>query len=189
MKHPGGETLALLAGGELGFLDRWFQRRHVSGCESCQREIEAFSDLRSAASELSELPEVGWGRLAAEMRANIRLGLAAGQCVRKEPASHEPRFLPAPRSLVACASLAALLVMALWIQRPLPGRRQAAQQNGIVLEATGNGIGLQEGGQRLILMHPGAKEVTYSVGAQGSMRARYVDAESGYVMINNVYVQ
>jgi hypothetical protein len=31
--------------------------------------------------------------------------------------------------------------------------------------------------------------VTYSVGAQGSMRARYVDPETGYVTINNVYAE
>ena len=31
--------------------------------------------------------------------------------------------------------------------------------------------------------------VTYSVGAQGSMRARYVDPETGYVTINRVYVE
>jgi hypothetical protein len=38
-------------------------------------------------------------------------------------------------------------------------------------------------------MHAGAQHVTYSVGAQGSMRARYVDRETGNVTINNVYVE
>jgi len=38
-------------------------------------------------------------------------------------------------------------------------------------------------------MHPSKQPVTYSVGAQGSMRARYVDPETGYVTINNVYAE
>jgi len=39
-------------------------------------------------------------------------------------------------------------------------------------------------------MHRGnANDVIQTVGAQGSMRARYVDPDTGYLTINNVYVQ
>jgi hypothetical protein len=31
---------------------------------------------------LNDLPAISWNRLAIEMKANIRLGLAAGECVR-----------------------------------------------------------------------------------------------------------
>jgi hypothetical protein len=40
-------------------------------------------------------------------------------------------------------------------------------------------------------MNAGAQQqhVTYSVGAQGSMRARFVDQETGNVTFNTVYVE
>jgi hypothetical protein len=38
-------------------------------------------------------------------------------------------------------------------------------------------------------MNPGAERVTYSPDAGGGMRARYVDPETGYVTINNVYAE
>jgi len=81
MKHPNEATLALHAGGELGALARWKTGRHVSRCEQCRDEVEAFIGLREIVPDLAEIPEVPWNRLAAEMKANIRLGLAAGECV------------------------------------------------------------------------------------------------------------
>jgi hypothetical protein len=38
--------------------------------------------MRAILPELAATPEISWNRLAAEMKANIRLGLAAGECVR-----------------------------------------------------------------------------------------------------------
>jgi hypothetical protein len=40
-------------------------------------------------------------------------------------------------------------------------------------------------------MHSGTNKeaVTYQVGAQGSVEARYVDAETGYVTVNKVDVE
>ena len=83
MKHPSQEILALHAGGDLGWLASWKTARHVAACERCADEVAAFSDLREALPELGEIPEVPWNRMAADMRANIRLGLAAGECVRR----------------------------------------------------------------------------------------------------------
>ncbi len=83
MSHPSEMSLALLAGGDLGVWARWRMRLHLSGCERCRRELEQFEfsreRLRSAPEEVPG--EVNWAPLAAEMKANIHLGLAAGECV------------------------------------------------------------------------------------------------------------
>jgi hypothetical protein len=41
----------------------------------------------------------------------------------------------------------------------------------------------------LSLMHGGSDAVTLTVSLQGAVRARWVDADTGNVTINNVYVQ
>ena len=61
----------------------------------------------------------------------------------------------------------------------------ALTDDGMVVQATGNGIQVRKGGESLQLMNPG-KHVIYSSDAQGSMRARSVDPDTGYVTINNV---
>src|ERR1051326_2754986 len=103
MKHPGEETLALFAGQDLGLFARWCTRRHLDRCESCRDAAAEFSALRHEVSDLNELPGISWNRLAAEMKANIHLGLAAGECVRD---TRPGRFTPALsgiRGAVACA--------------------------------------------------------------------------------------
>ncbi|HWQ56611.1 MAG TPA: hypothetical protein VN442_23185 [Bryobacteraceae bacterium] len=191
MTHPSDATLALYAGQDLGFLARWRTERHLAACDRCRQEVETYSDLRADLPELMDFPDTGWGRLAAEMKANIRLGLAAGECVGSlQP--EEPRRVPlfSTRALVACASIIALLSAGVLLERPIP---QPKAGEGITLEATANGIQLKGGGQSLSLLHggasPNANAVTFSVSAQGSMRARYVDSDTGYVTINNVYAQ
>src|ERR1700678_4105091 len=81
MKHPAENDLALLAGGETGRIQRFFFDRHVRNCEDCQEKVAGFHDLRRELTE-AELPDLNWNFLAMEMRANIRLGLEAGACVR-----------------------------------------------------------------------------------------------------------
>ena len=189
MNHPSDATLALYAGRDLGFFATWRTERHLAGCERCRREVENYDEMREILPELGELPALHWNRLAVEMKANIRLGLAAGECVREpERERVSRRSLFSSRALVSYASIAALLVAGLLLERPLPKTtaRDAAE---VVLRATPNGIELKEGGRALSLLHRRATDVTYLVGAQGSMRSRYVDAETGYVTINNVYAQ
>src|SRR5471030_437473 len=81
MTHPNQATLALHAGGDLRLWARWNTERHLSNCDLCRDEVAAFAGVREILPELAEIPEVPWNRLAAEMRANIRLGLAAGECI------------------------------------------------------------------------------------------------------------
>ena len=54
-----------------------------------------------------------------------------------------------------------------------------------------DGIQVIDGSRGLRLLHTGVRQdkVIHSVGAQGSMRARYIDPETGYVTINNVYAE
>src|ERR1700746_310897 len=82
MKHPSEETLALHAGGDLGLVPRWLTEPHLAQCEECRDTLAVFTELRGVLPDLAEIPKVPWNRLAAEMRANIRLGLAAGECVQ-----------------------------------------------------------------------------------------------------------
>jgi hypothetical protein len=186
MKHPNQARLALHAGGDLGFVARWWTGVHLASCPRCRREVAAYQALRDVVPDLAEIPEVPWNRLSAEMKANIRLGLAAGECVRQpeQPLRDSPGFARG-RAVVAFASAAALLLAGLVLQRPAP----KPLDDGAVVQAMHNGIQVEERGRALGLMHGGALNVTYSVGAQGSMRARYVDPETGLVTINNVYVE
>jgi anti-sigma factor RsiW len=186
MRHPSVATLALYAGGDLGPVQRWRLDRHLADCDTCREEVAAFGGVREILPELNETPEVPWNRLAAEMKANIRLGLAAGECVRTGEVPLRHSLFTGARAAVAVASMVVVLATALVLEHPVP---RPARLDGVVVQTMPDGIQVRQGGQALQLMHSGAHNVTYSVGAQGSMRARYVDPETGYVTINNVYVE
>jgi hypothetical protein len=143
--------------------------------------------MRELLPVLSEIPEISWNRMAAEMKANIRLGLAAGECVRTSelPLRDSPLFTGA-RAVVAMASILALMVTGLVLERPAP---VPLADDGMVVQTTVNGIQVRKGRQAVRFMNTGARNVTYSVDAQGGMRARYVDAETNIVTINNVYAE
>jgi len=187
MKHPSQEVLALHAGGDLGWMARWKTARHLAGCERCAAEVAAFGELREALPELNQIPEVPWNRIAADMRANIRLGLAAGECVRSSdrPSLYSPLFSGA-RATLALASVLALMVTGLMLEGPAP---RMAQSNEPMVQATADGIQRRSGDQSFGLMHSGAIKVTYTVGAQGTLGARYTDPETGNVTMTKVYVE
>jgi hypothetical protein len=192
MTHPNQSILALYAGQDLGWFARRRTERHLAGCRECRDEVRAFASARENLVALDELPAISWNRLAAEMKANIRLGLAAGECVRgNRTAGPLVPFgmLSGGRTLTACASVMALVTAGLFLQRPNPAPAPAAAAESAVLRATANGIELNQGGETLSLLHVRSGDVTYSAGAQGSMRAGYVDSDTGNVTINNLYVQ
>ncbi len=189
MKHPSEATLALHAGGDLGAFASWKVGRHVERCEQCRADLASFEAVRGILPDLADAPEVPWSRLAAEMKANIRLGLSAGECVRPaEPALRDKPLFAGARVAVAFASVVALLVTGLMLERPAPFR-QTARIEGVEVQSTEYGIQVREGAETLRILHTGAeaKDVTYTPSAQGSMRARYVDSETGYVTVTNVY--
>jgi hypothetical protein len=195
MTHPNQSILALYAGQDLGWFARRRTERHLAHCQECRDEVQAFATARDNLVALDELPAVSWNRLAIEMKANIRLGLAAGECVRGERmASPFAAFgmLSNGRALTACASVMALLAAGLFLDRltPIaPAPRTGTASEGSVLRATADGIELNQGGQTLSLLHVRTDDAIYSAGAQGSMRAGYVDSDTGNVTINNLYVQ
>jgi len=192
MTHPNLSVLALYAGRDLGWFTRRRTERHLARCRECRGEVQAFVSARDHLVALDELPAISWNRMAIEMKANIRLGLAAGECVRGErTASPLAAFemLSSARALTACASLMAMVAAGLLLVRPTPIAPPAIASDGAVLRATANGIELNEGGQTLSMLHARSGDVTYSAGAQGSMRAGYVDSDTGNITINNLYVQ
>ena len=194
MPHPDQVTLALHAGGDLGPIARWRTSRHITHCDRCRGEVAAFAEMIEVLPELAEMPEVPWSSLSGEMKANIRLGLAAGECVRPGDVPLRKSLFSGVRAAVAVASVAALLVTGLMLEHPVsrPNFTRFSSrllESGIVLESTQDGIEVGTGRQALQLRHAGASAVTYSVGAEGSIRARYLDPKTGYVTINNVYVE
>jgi hypothetical protein len=89
--------------------------------------VGSYESLRVEAAVLAELPaDLNWNRLASEMKANIRLGLAAGECVAGYSVGPKrPRF-STMQTAVAYAGLIALVVAGVWMQRPAPHPQQAA---------------------------------------------------------------
>jgi len=192
MTHPNQSVLALYAGQDLGWFTRRRTERHLARCPECRGEVQAFGSARDNLAALNELPALSWNRLAIEMKANIRLGLAAGECVRGQRTVSMFQSLSDARALTACASVMALVAVGLFLQRPAPtapASLSAAASQGSTLRATAGGIELTQGGQTLSLLHAHSGDVAYSAGAQGSIRAGYVDSDTGNVTINNLYVQ
>lgn len=196
MTHPSETDLALYAGQDQGFLARFGTARHLKRCESCGRRVEELRAIREWMGAREDLPAgVQWDALSLEMRANIRVGLAAGRCVA--PATRTaPGFRWQPVALV----LPVLLVfMAGWLLQSWP--RPAAPGAGPVLEATASGISLERDGRAFTVLYPQDKGATLSdgqnavrsryveVSGQNSVRVRYLDSETGNVTISHVYAQ
>jgi len=189
MKHPNSEELALFAGGDAGWWTAITTRRHTGLCVRCREEVEA---LRLATAELragaGRLPAgLNWDRLAAEMKANIRVGLAAAECVAPAPAPVE-RMSWRMAALLASATAIVLTGFFLNMPRPVAPKPVVAEtQFGVVLRATPAGIQMQENGRAVTLLNPEAKVITVS--GEGAMGARYVDEETGQITITQLYVQ
>src|SRR5437660_6027325 len=109
MRHPGLADLALYAGRDCGFVRQWRIRHHVRGCDACRSELRAQQSAQEALrGYASEMPAgIEWDRLAEEMRGNIRVGLAAGECVGDFPVK---RRLPMLQWNIA-ASIGMLVVL------------------------------------------------------------------------------
>ena len=187
MRHPNEATLALHAGGDLGPVRRWLTTRHLTSCAQCREEVASFDEMRELLPNLAEIPEIAWSRMAAEIQANVRLGLAAGECVRAE----EPLRSPVPfigwRSAVALGTLVVLVAGGLVLeQRPWPLAapvRSASTQ----VRSTSDGPEWQAGEQqRFGLTNGGAENATNTWNAQGSMGTRYKDPVTGQITIATV---
>lgn len=188
MKHPEMESMALYAGGEIGVFGRLRVAAHLTSCEECRREVASLRRARSVLrEEAGELPAgLDWSSLEAEMKANIRLGLAAGAIVDTRAAAPQGLGWRAGFGL----AMATLVIVTGWfLNVPRPGGVAEDRTQGVVLGATEAGLEVRENGRALTMLQPASTGVTYSVNTAGSLRARYVDGDSGQVTITNVYAQ
>jgi hypothetical protein len=210
MRHVSEYDLALYATGDLSWWTRSSVRLHLSRCPDCKNLAEEYwrdqQHIQDLAAELP--PGVNWERLAAEMTANIRVGLAAGECVAPRT---RHRSIPLRwRVAGAAAAFTALLVGAWWLNMPasqtaslgravkaiasgrgLPGKHAGLfDERGPLVEATAAGIELRDNGVAMgVSSQKGARPVSVSLSAQGTARAHYVDSDTGQVTITSVYAQ
>jgi len=200
--HATPETLALFSRGDLPWVERWKIRRHVAHCDACE---EAVSQFRFATEELKH--EAGtqtltgfeaitdWTRLEREMLGNIAVGVAAARCIDNVGLSRIGLF----RKAAAVTGLLALFVAGWFTHIPreqnshlAASLRQLvggapARQIGSVLQATPDGISVRAQGATLTILHP--RSAVVSMSGASSVRARYVDEDSGEVTITSVYGQ
>jgi len=203
--HVAESDLALYAAEDLGFFEKMRVRLHVDRCEGCRRIVDVYRHDRAQIRQVvQELPEgLDWNRLAAEMTANIRVGLAAGECVA--PRHRKAAALPW-RPVAAVAGLAIVLSGAWWLNVPAAqnqelgralravwtgrgGIRHGIEERGTIVEATASGIELRENGSSLGVSQGTARPLAVSVSVQGSASARYVDSDTGQMTITSVYAQ
>ena len=188
-RHPGQECLALYAGGELGLIERLSVALHARRCERCRAEVAAFRASSGVVRQRAmDLPEgVDWTGLRADMSANIRLGLAAGEAVEPvfRPARPQPLFW---RAALVLGAATAVVVTGWFLNLPKP-QADLASMDGVILETTQAGVGLKERGRAITLMHPGSEAVMTTVSVEGSVRAHFVDAVTGQVTVTNVYAE
>lgn len=187
MNHPGEKDLALFAGGETGRVQRFLLGRHLRACPDCQDKVAEYRDLRSELGGIP-LPDVNWNFLAAEMRANIRLGFEAGACVRSTQVAS--RWNP---RLLAFASVLLLIVAgeSLRDARPHAAPTEVAAPT---LQLTQAGVEFRTGSNSLTLLnYHGAQHhgtaTNQTVSAQGDIGTGYIDGDTESVTINNVYLQ
>lgn len=186
--HPRDSQLALLSGGELTGFERWRVARHVRNCERCREECAAY---RESATEMLQsaavLPkDLNWEGLAAEMQANIHLGLVAGECVGGVP---EGRDRIGWKAALVMASITALILTGWFLNTPRMVQVARQADKGIILESTASGIQVKENGGVLSLRHSAQDGLTVSMSGDGSVGARYLDSETGQVTIHNVYAE
>jgi len=206
LKHPGEIQLALFAGGDLGFVERRRVDKHLRACEDCRSDVEALRNgTKSLRSLANEMPDgVNWTRLSQEMTGNIRVGLAAGECVGPVPTGR-PKSL-AWHAMAVMAAAFVLVIGALSVNLPreqtdrLMSSLRAIRwhrvgtvlrvplQDGIVLlEASQTSIDLKANGGTMSFLTPKNDGVAVSVSMQGSAGTQYVDSDTGQVTINRVY--
>ena len=206
-RHVMETKLALYASGDLPLGRGLLVRLHVRRCDECQGLLEALrADRQELRRSSDDMPvNVDWDQLAAEMTANIRVGLAAGECVT--PRERKVAVM-SWRPVAIAAGLVVLLAGAWWLNIPradtesiarairdmATGGRMSATQSttqddrGPVVGASSAGVVLVENGGRMGIDQGGLEPVMYSVSTQGSASARYVD-DTGQVTITATYVQ
>lgn len=207
-RHVSETDLALYATGDLPLWRGALVRLHVRQCDGCRGLVDALradrEELRRSADDMPV--NVDWDQLAAEMTANIRVGLAAGECVT--PRERKVAAI-SWRPAVIAAALVVLLAGAWWLniprtdteiigralrniatggRSPTP-RDERDAERGPLVGASSTGVVLVENGGQMGIEQSGLVPVMFSVSTQGSASARYVDQDTGQVTITAAYVQ
>ena len=202
MHHPSETDLALYAGNDLGRFARLRVDWHLRNCGKCQQEVTEFSSLRAESVRNAFEPDVNWTRLAAEMKANIRLGLEAGECIAPFQGTHRLRSPWAWAAVTMAALIAATAGGEIWVNHPWTASHSGIASNAassaasvatpeVVLEFKDSGIQMRDGNSVTSELRNNNRgenrgEVVYSVNAQGGVGATYVDRETGMVTVNSI---
>jgi hypothetical protein len=177
---------ALLAGGEAGILLRakWFLLKRNSRVRAAEeREIAAYRRAAEAMPRFRELPPYfQFDSLAEEMKANIRLGVEAGECVAS-PAERQPLSWQAA---VVFASLTLLMISGYWFMMPRGAQLPEESRVSIMQDASDSPEPAAEN-DFLVVLDP-ADGIQSLSGPQSSLQAQYVDPETGQLTITQVYV-
>lgn len=188
--HPQETDLALYAGGDLPLWPRLRVAWHLRRCARCRTEADALRRALAALREAgSEAAGFDWEALEAEMRANIRLGLAAGELVRQGRRTGVTRQAGWRTLAIVTAALAVVAVVSWTLHQP--GQRTPATGTGaeIALHSTEEGLSVQWGRENAAVLGAGQAPVTAAVSWDGSVRAPFVDEETGQVTIYDVAAQ
>jgi hypothetical protein len=74
-----------------------------------------------------------------------------------------------------------------WLNPPRTVREVALRPSPVEVRTSQGGIEVKENGSAMILMHTRGQQRPIIVSTPGSLRARFVDQDTGQVTINNVY--
>jgi hypothetical protein len=203
-RHVIETDLALYAAGDLPFWRSALVGIHVRKCGECRGLVQALrEDRKELKRSADDMPaNIDWDQLAAEMTANIRVGLAAGECVT--PRERKVASISWRPAAIA-AGLVVLMAGAWWLNIPRTdteaigrairsmatgGRAVVPEdEHGPVVGASSTGVVLVENGGQIRIEQGGLQPVMYSVSTQLSASARYVDQDTGQVTITGTYVQ
>lgn len=197
MKHPTIGSLALFAGGELAWWVRLPIQRHLAKCRQCQGEVTEFrAAAESVRCETAEMPAgIHWERMAAEMRANIRLGLEASEAISAYSTgiADRPRPQVSWRMAAVAASIVVLMIAGYWLNAVRKSEEMALMRGPepIVVEVSDRGVGMSDGNQGMELRgpHSNRRAAIMTVSTEGSAGAQYVDEETGQITVNHVYME
>jgi len=191
-RHPLETDLALLAGGDCGRFKTFRLHSHLAKCGDCRDALASFEEQRLAVRDYSPAglvsSELDWARMAAEMRANIRVGLAAGECVRELPARGS-RWGWKPQLAIGMASVLLLAGVGVFLHGLLPRENEPGIVHAAVLESTGAGVEVRTDKGSMTLLNHGDEAGDQAVTSQGAVRATSFDGNAGTVTITSVYVE
>ena len=183
--HISPEKIALQAGNDLSMIESIPVRWHLRGCRQCREELaSARAAIQVFREEVLELPaELDWNNLAAEMRANISVGLEAAQAIESYSRPELSVFDWRPAAAVAAITMVAGMGWYLSFHNA-----NLINNPSVLLEANTTGTEWKHGDLSLSIKTRSEEGSFVDVNVKGVASARYVDSETGQVAITNVYV-